>query len=468
MPRVRAGCNRIQEVSSTQTRSEPHDGLSAALEEGPRHRGSRQLRSEFEHQLTKGGCPACGYIEEAGEIFFSWFEIESFSATEVKARLRAAMGMCPAHARRLIEQIGGGHIMTTVMREALAGARECVSGVASRARCPACEADALATERATHIVTDALRDAGLRRMYGEHAGICLPHLVHATLVAEPTTLTFLAEQLDESLAHPERSCLVQLLAGRDRDALRRRSWREQLPAAPASDSTIGNLRGRLEIEACPVCLASGWGEERYLQWFVGQTHAGDPSIENDPGELCSVHLHDAFLADEALAAHAATHKRRARRTELRRLLEGIAQAPAAPRRGRRGREGALERSRAQFVTRPYCSACHAHAEIERSQLSLVAAAVKLGPVRGRYEQRHGLCAHHVLQLGANASADVLRPHAEARLAVLAWEVDEVARKYAWACRHEPRGPEQDAWVRAMAQLDGRVFEGAPPPRGESQ
>jgi hypothetical protein len=117
------------------------------VDEGPPSGGSRPLRSEFEHQLTKGGCPACGYVEDAEQSFFAWFEIQSFSATEVKSSLRAAIGMCPAQTRDLIEQIGGGHIMTIVMREALAGARECVSGVASRPRCPACEADALATDR---------------------------------------------------------------------------------------------------------------------------------------------------------------------------------------------------------------------------------------------------------------------------------------------------------------------------------
>ena len=46
-----------------------------------------------------------------------------------------------------------------------------------------------------------------------------------------------------------------------------------------------------------------------------------------------------------------------------------------------------------------------------------------------------------------------------------WEVEETARKYAWAYRHETSGPERDAWLRAMAQIDGRVFEGGPAPNG---
>jgi hypothetical protein len=52
-------------------------------------------------------------------------------------------------------------------------------------------------------------------------------------------------------------------------------------------------------------------------------------------------------------------------------------------------------------------------------------------------------------------------HADARLGLLAWELSQAARKQAWAYRHEPSGPEHDAWLRAAAQIDGRTFEGGP-------
>jgi hypothetical protein len=57
----------------------------------------------------------------------------------------------------------------------------------------------------------------------------------------------------------------------------------------------------------------------------------------------------------------------------------------------------------------------------------------------------------------------LRNHTDARLALLAWEVQETARKYAWAYRHEPTGPERHGWLRGLIQIDGRVFEGGPAP-----
>jgi hypothetical protein len=85
-------------------------------------------------------------------------------------------------------------------------------------------------------------------------------------------------------------------------------------------------------------------------------------------------------------------------------------------------------------------------------------------VRERYEHSHGLCLGHVTQMPEGDAAQLARRHLEARLSVLAWEVDETARKYAWASRHEAAGPERSAPLRALVQINGRVFEGGPAPK----
>jgi hypothetical protein len=41
------------------------------------------------------------------------------------------------------------------------------------------------------------------------------------------------------------------------------------------------------------------------------------------------------------------------------------------------------------------------------------------------------------------------------------ELAEADRKQAWALRYQPTGPEADAWLRAAAIVDGRVFLGGP-------
>lgn len=175
------------------------------------------MLTEFEPLLRDRGRPTCKHVEEAERSFYAWFEIESFSTAAVQARLRAGMGMCPPHLRKLIEQVGEGHIMPTVMREAVAGARECLRADRPPGPCPACAAAAFATERANHVLIEGLQDVGKERLYAEHGGVCLPHFLQAMRTAEPAALKLLAERLLASLGDVADDAAVELLAGVDRD-----------------------------------------------------------------------------------------------------------------------------------------------------------------------------------------------------------------------------------------------------------
>ena len=163
--------------------------------------------------------------------------------------------------------------------------------------CPACEVAISAGRRAVGLVIDGLADPAHARLYAAHTGMCLPHVVQAALAAEAPTLKLIAERLFESLTGSREDALVELLAGVDRDASRRAAWRQQLPVEQAGGSTLGDLSDRLALDACPVCLSTGWIERRYIQWFVERQQEHDASIVSDPGELCASHLHDVALAD---------------------------------------------------------------------------------------------------------------------------------------------------------------------------
>jgi hypothetical protein len=39
------------------------------------------------------------------------------------------------------------------------------------------------------------------------------------------------------------------------------------------------------------------------------------------------------------------------------------------------------------------------------------------------------------------------------------EVEEYLRKQSWSERHDPRGPEEDAWLRGTARIAGTAMEG---------
>jgi hypothetical protein len=429
----------------------------------PAHGAERHgVRSEFERQLREPGCPTCRGLAEAERSFFSWLRIESFSVPEVQARLRAGMGMCEVHSRRLVEEFGEGHVMTIIMREAIAGARQRLRDEGEPGPCPACDAVGFGGQRARRLVVDGLADPATARVYADHDGVCLAHFLHAVPNVDASTLGLMAKRLLASLRAPDSSARVVLLAGEDPDVDRRARWRERLPVRMTTDPTVEGLCDRLAVEACPVCLSAGLAERGYLRWFLKRAIDGDPSLDNDPGELCRAHLHDLAHADRPLAAVAIEHKRAARANQLQRMLSRLAELPPPGRRGRRTCVG-LDAVRAEVITAPYCPACNAREGIERTQLELLGAALALTPVRDRYEHSHGLCVRHALQLPDGQSGRLARRHADARLGVLGWEVHETARKYAWAFRHETTGPERDGWVRALAQIDGRVFEGGPAP-----
>ncbi len=451
MPRSRAG-------------SDP--AASAPAESSSAQARDVRLISELERLLREPGCPVCRCVAESERSFFSWFQIESFTAAEVQARLRAGMGMCPRHSRRLIDDLGEGegHIMNTVMRHALAGARQILRDRAQPGPCPACEAVAFGAQRGRSVLLEGLADPGHARLYSDHDGICLRHLLHAAEVADRSALMLLAERLAASLEQRDGAALVSLIAGVDQDAGRRGAWRERLPEDAGGSSTVARLCGQLESEACPVCLARGQADRRYVHWFVERASERDPSLETDPGQLCAPHLHDIAVADEAGAASAAQRQRTTRLGQLQRLLDRLEQSPPPARRGRRRANESLAPGADELTSMEHCPACHARDGVERSQLALVNASLALRPVRDRYEQSNGLCVRHALQIPEGRAAEVTHRHADARVSVLAWEVEETARKYAWAYRHEPSGPEADAWIRAMGQIDGQAFEGAPPAR----
>jgi hypothetical protein len=429
---------------------------------------SAQALGPTEHPLTlldgpsgARDCPICRCVEEAERGFFSWFGIESYGEVKVQAQLRAALGMCPAHSRRLVDEVGEGNVMNVVAGEALDGARDALSGALRPGRCPACEAVAVAVDDAQHLVEGRLRDPATAARYGEQAGLCLPHFLGATRILEPATLKILAERLLITLS-ADNGLKVEALAGGDPDAPRRAVARERLTDHEAAGSTLEDVCARLSVDACPVCAPTGLIERRYLDWFVNESLAGGDSLRTDAGEMCSIHLHDLARRDPAAALGAARRTRAARAHELQQLLDSLAQpATAATRRGRRTGGDDLDRARKRLLAPRTCPACHACAGVEASQLEVVSTALALAPVRDCYERGHGLCVRHALRVPADRAAHAVKRHADARVRVLAWEVGEAIRKQAWAYRHESRGPEQDAWLRALVQIDGRVLCGAP-------
>jgi hypothetical protein len=417
--------------------------------------------SELVGLLRADECPACQFLDNAERSFFSWFVNENHASASVQARLRASMGMCPAHSRRLIQDPGAGSVLTTVVRAALAGARSCLRDELRAGPCPACASLSRSAGDVARLLAVSLQHEVNLRGYSEHRGICLDHLFALADIAPPELMTVIAHRLLRSLRQLDAAAMLTLLACTDRDGPRRARWRTALPDTGRFDSTIAKLCEELRVDACPICLAGGVAERRYLEWHTQASSTGDTSLRMSPGELCSAHLHDLALCDDAAARDAIDRNRVATMRALELLL---AEMPATPRptKRRHGTDRAVSRE-AQRILRPLhqCPACRARSTAELRQAELLDAAIALPAIRGTYESSHGLCVRHAMRLSAGTAAQIAHRVVDARLAVLQWELDEIRRKYAWECRHEPAGPEQDAWLRGLAQIDGRILVGSP-------
>lgn len=484
--------------------------------EGPQPRGparaprsgaawaAARAREEALVLLGARGCPVCRFAGENERQFFVWFLLEKYTELETIVRLRAALGMCPAHSRRLLA-LADDSTLTSIYQDVVTAALARLGGKGGEGRCPACDDVAWATGYASRSVLAALAEPPVAAAYEAAGGLCLPHLLGTLVQPRPELLPILLRVLGDRLKAEDREAgLLALLGGGDPDAPVRKRLRERLPDDEAVESFAGRrptaadrLRQSLRVNACPVCLAAGRMERRYLAWIRQERVESAAQLGLEVAGLCPVHLHDLAALDPPAAAWLARVKRELWLGELQRLEARLRVLPAATLRDRlralpaclrplgateRARRWEALRSAARLVrARVFgsrrraldlalapvrrtqdCGACRAVATAEQRETALLLAALADRPLARAYERTHGLCVHHLLRLPPGARAAIPRRLGRARLGLLAWELEESVRKVSWSVRYESRGTEATAWLRAPALLDGRVFLGGPP------
>lgn len=67
-----------------------------------RRAGVASSAGELAGLVARDGCPLCGVLAQAEDRWFFWFVAESYSFPELTGQLRASLGLCPAHTRRLL------------------------------------------------------------------------------------------------------------------------------------------------------------------------------------------------------------------------------------------------------------------------------------------------------------------------------------------------------------------------------
>jgi hypothetical protein len=419
--------------------------------------------------LTQPGCPVCRSVEAAEERFFTWFAIETAADPPMIIKMRRSGGMCPAHTRRALWQRGARTRLTSLYREVLPFLRDRIAaGHPDLGSCPACQAHDEATTGALDSLRDALHDPRVRDRYIRADGLCIPHLT--TLVTGATVHTAVG-----TLARVEDS--LPVLAGTDTEAPLRARLRALVPTAgmsgedePHPATTLARLTARLNVGACPLCLAEGQAERRYLTWLTDQLRHDPADLAREPGGFCPTHLHDLAATDPTATAWAIARERADWTHRLTRLLAIL--HPDTPRRHDNARDKdafpgddrPMRDRVTEILERQPCLVCRAVRDTTDGESGLFLAALAIRPFAEQYHAGVGLCVRHLRTAGprADKAGPLLREVATARLGLLAVELTEAARKSGWLARHEPKGPETTAWIRAAALLDGRAFIGGPP------
>jgi hypothetical protein len=307
------------------------------------------------------------------------------------------------------------------------------------ARCPACEHDHTATGRAVDIVTDGVTGEPWDGI--PHPGLarlCLPHARAVCARARRRASRRLAQAIVQTTVRWPAGT-EELAGGPDHDADTRATLFAQLPSA-----------GESPPGTCLICLAGARAELARLAAAASTSQAAWGTSTG----LCPGHLRDATAitpGDAALVAAA----------EFQRQAGALFMLTAPPRLW--GRWDTMR----QLADRPgACFACRAREHAVQRALEQQGAALGSGQPDSPAARR--LCVRHVLSLLelAPAAGLVAVQGATATAHSLAGELGEAFDKDTWPRRHEPKGPETTAWVRAAAFLDGQIFGGGPPPRRE--
>lgn len=109
-----------------------------------------------------------------------------------------------------------------------------------------------------------------------------------------------------------------------------------------------------------------------------------------------------------------------------------------------------------------CPLCYHLDTIETRAADRLLAVLADAEGRAAFERSYGLCLRHAPLLLERADTPGLRRDIAAvslaRVGVDRWEAEEYLRRRSWSVRHEPKGAEGEAWLRASTRIAGIAME----------
>jgi hypothetical protein len=420
------------------------DGLLDTLR-NPLEAGSRQERAALAF-LAGDGCPACHLAAESEERWVKYYVVQGNTEPEVFQAIRAALGPCGRHRRRLVAARNGADVYAST---AVFLAREALKRAGTGhvpAQCPPCEREAWAEEHAVDTLLRTLHRPAVADRLGAAQGFCLPHLLQVlSRRLAPETAIRLAGLGCSALGRPPGPALLARLCGRDDDAPARAELLRAATLPPRGESIHDWLLAVFAMGECPSCLAERAAVHGALTWVGAGAEQESWELRLCPDHLATLAALDPAAADKASAGLAAEWTSAlARYIEALTALRGIG--------ARILRRTPLEAAREKLLGVRACRACDVRRTAGERMLALIEAALRDRSLSEAYTRSHGLCWRHLAGAGPTTRQGVAGETLQARLALLGWELEEAQRKRSWFARWETAGGEAVSWRRLPALL----------------
>jgi hypothetical protein len=419
---------------------------------------------------------------EERERFNYWFLMEMYYSPVLIPRIQAAYGLCPEHVTFLVAAGAGyrvtvmGEYLVEYAVERIAMAETALNGkgiqtsrphrvltaagehIRPRDVCLGCESDRQGVELFLRELGRKISQPDVMALYRGSPGLCLPHFLQAASLLPPEDFEPLARDL------------LERLESREGVAACKEAPAPTSVPSPASTSA----RDLPEPDGCPVCLRRAEDLARFCSALVGEGWRRRETLQGirDALGFCAMHTRTlAAVAPPEVVGAISAEAADAVADRLRACLRIPAGSSAEP-VTRPLRRRALAKAREALAGRDRCPACERIAAAEQSLVSELVDALKTEGRARRFRDGPGLCMRHFVEVALLCESPellrILLQRQRQGLLSLLRDLREFLRKVDYRYRDEPKGPEQDAWLRALERFSGRRPEdgiGHPPRAG---
>lgn len=236
--------------------------------------------------------------------------------------------------------------------------------------------------------------------------------------------------------------------------------------SPADSATVAEFLDFFRnSKECPICQSVAKHLERFYFWFIIESYYNPPMMSHlkKAYGFCKEHTWNLIEAGSpyitAVMYEYLTHNIK---LEFERLLDEISQGRKSPQSlWRRGGVKNFPKLKERLARRAACPACATLDENTRRAMENFLGALNDEEMRNLYPKSNGLCVQHLIQVleisNEPEAIFLLETHVE-RTQRLNEELHELLRKYDYRYKDEPKGREQNSWVRSGEFFAGKRFD----------